>query len=452
MSWRFYQDVEDQNAFHFVEEWKTQADLERHLESEHRLRQRGTRVALTSSFSKLYCVVGVLATGLALTPAPVTLAAETPKEAETDEAVAIEQSDGEKATREVPDQSDAENLPFLNKYSSSLKLSASGIFGELGESPFFPFSSGLPEYQPVAGSLFEPYGSSPTAQGETGGGEGQAGAKASETREQQQPGGEKKEMGADPRDFSPKFMPYYRHTELEFGLAQDELVLFGLMPLTKKIAFTYEFPLAYNRDITNTALCAGLPATPCGGTIPGGGPVLPSGLPAEGDGREVGIGDGNIRFLGAVGHTLGGDWMLAVEFDLPTATDPVLGSESFIVAPGVVYAKNLGFWPGPAFFASMNFYAFDAWKDASRADVSQYRGRWFFMLPLHPSGIYALPELQPVYDFENGDFSFWIGPEFGKMLAPGQILYVKPGFGIGNAANSSDRKWSLEIGYRFFLN
>ena len=38
------------------------------------------------------------------------------------------------------------------------------------------------------------------------------------------------------------------------------------------------------------------------------------------------------------------------------------------------------------------------------------------MLPLRPpggifGGIYALPEMQPIYDFENSHFSFWIGPE-----------------------------------------
>ena len=32
---RFYQEVSDKNALTYVEEWKTQEDLERHLRSEH---------------------------------------------------------------------------------------------------------------------------------------------------------------------------------------------------------------------------------------------------------------------------------------------------------------------------------------------------------------------------------------------------------------------------------
>jgi len=36
------------------------------------------------------------------------------------------------------------------------------------------------------------------------------------------------ETGTDPRDFAPKFMPYYRYTELENGLEENVLTLFGL--------------------------------------------------------------------------------------------------------------------------------------------------------------------------------------------------------------------------------
>jgi hypothetical protein len=114
--------------------------------------------------------------------------------------------------------------------------------------------------------------------------------------------------------------------------------------------------------------------------------------------------------------------------------------------------KDLSFWPAPgAFLAAMNFYAFDAWKDVGRGKVRQYRGRWFLMFPLHPSGIYALPEFQPIYDFEGEEFMFWIGPEFGKMLAPGQIVYAKPGWGIDALANSGERDWTFELGFRWFL-
>jgi hypothetical protein len=54
------------------------------------------------------------------------------------------------------------------------------------------------------------------------------------------------------------------------------------------------------------------------------------------------------------------------------------------------------------------------------------------------------------YDFEADDFSIWIGPEFGKMLSPGRILYVKPGWGIGNS-EETDRKFTVEVGFRWFF-
>ncbi len=257
---------------------------------------------------------------------------------------------------------------------------------------------------------------------------------------------EVKQAGTDPRDFAPKFMPYYRYTELENGLTQTEFTLFGLIALNKRAAFTYEFKLGYGRDITDTD------AFRTGSALEGGGLTLPNGLPSEGDGKEAGVGDSNVRFIFRTGSMLGADWLLGSEFDLPTATDPVLGSETMIVAPMVTWIYDMGFWPGPgAFFAGMNFYAFDVWRDTGRSYVNQYRGRWFFMLPLHKSGIYALPEFQPVYDFRTEEFSFWVGPEFGKLLAPGQILYVKPGFGVDNVDNSGDRKWSFEVGFRWFL-
>lgn len=88
-------------------------------------------------------------------------------------------------------------------------------------------------------------------------------------------------------------------------------------------------------------------------------------------------------------------------------------------------------------------------------DVSRYRGRWFYMQPLTPpgdewwSGLCLLPELQPVYDFRADQFTFWIGPELGKILSPGRIVYLKPGWGTGGDAN--ERDWIFEVGFRYFF-
>ena len=60
-----------------------------------------------------------------------------------------------------------------------------------------------------------------------------------------------------------------------------------------------------------------------------------------------------------------------------------------------------------------------------------------------------MPEFQPIYDFENDEFSLWIGPEVGKMLAPGRIIYAKPGWGI--EPEGADRKFTFEAGFRWFF-
>ena len=263
------------------------------------------------------------------------------------------------------------------------------------------------------------------------------------------------QTGTHPRDFAPKFMPYFRYTELANGLEQNELVLFGLVALSKKMAVTYEFPIAYERDVSETALNMGGDCSLGASMLPAGGPVIPGGVlgPLEGDCKETGTGDGNLRLLYRGGSALGGDWLFGAQFNIPFADEDVLGGETFSIAPLVTYIKDLKAYPAPgAFFALMNFYQFDVFKDASRPDQSLYIGRYFVMLPLSKKfKLYMLPEFQPIYDFENSHFSFWVGPEFGKMLAGGNILYVKPGWGVDADSTEGDRDFSLELGWRKFL-
>ena len=59
------------------------------------------------------------------------------------------------------------------------------------------------------------------------------------------------EAGTDPRDFAPKFMPYYKYTKLENDLEQQDFVAFGLLALKPNIALTYELFLAQERDFTD---------------------------------------------------------------------------------------------------------------------------------------------------------------------------------------------------------
>ena len=260
--------------------------------------------------------------------------------------------------------------------------------------------------------------------------------------------------GTDPRDFAPKFMPYMRTTELGNGLIENQMTMFGLIPLSPTLALTYEFPLAYERDVTDTTLFDPMTGM-CAGFLPGGGAVLPNGQLAEGDCQEIGVGDSNVRLLYRTSwEALGGDWMIGAQFNFPTGSNSVLTAETFSIAPMVTFIRDIPAWPGPgAFFALMNFYQFDVAKDDGRPDQSMYIGRWFVMLPISERHrIYLLPEFQPIYDFETDHFSFWIGPEIGKAFTPKIIGYLKPGWGVNVNDAAGDREFTFEIGFRFFLD
>ena len=156
------------------------------------------------------------------------------------------------------------------------------------------------------------------------------------------------ETGTDPRDFAPKFMPYYRYTELENGLEQNDVTLFGLYAFNQKFAVTYEIPLVSHRDVGDTALFD--PGTgECAGSLGGGSPTLPNGLAAEGDCKETGVGDMNLRFLYRTDYSfLNADWIVGAEFDFPTATDDTLGSETLRCPAGAETGDGAGpFAVGP---------------------------------------------------------------------------------------------------------
>jgi hypothetical protein len=60
------------------------------------------------------------------------------------------------------------------------------------------------------------------------------------------------------------------------------------------------------------------------------------------------------------------------------------------------------------------------------------------------AGLYLLTEFQPVYDFREDHFSFWVGPELGKILKDGVIAYAKPGIGVNPDEDEGDRKFTFE--------
>ena len=228
---------------------------------------------------------------------------------------------------------------------------------------------------------------------------------------------------------------------------------FGIGVESSVAVLVDEVPLAFQRDFSDTSLFQ--PTTGrCGpGVIPGGGLPLPSPLPLPpppGNCEEVGIGDSTFQLLFRGPKAAGGDWVFGARFDVPTASQDILGSGTLAASPIVAYVRDLKI-PG-SFVAFMNLYKFDVWKDSTRSDVSAYIGRWFLMLPVSKKArLYLLPELQPIYDFESSHFSLWFAPELGHLLRPGNILYVKPGWGFGPDQLQGDRKFTFEIGWRKFL-
>jgi len=50
--------------------------------------------------------------------------------------------------------------------------------------------------------------------------------------------------GTDPRDFSLKWMPFYRYTKLENGLTQQDLTAFGTVPFSRRLGMFFEVPVA----------------------------------------------------------------------------------------------------------------------------------------------------------------------------------------------------------------
>jgi hypothetical protein len=229
--------------------------------------------------------------------------------------------------------------------------------------------------------------------------------------------------GTDPRDFSLKWMPFYRHTELENGLIQQDLTAFGTVPFLSKLGMFYEVPLAQYRDFSD---------------VPG----VPQGTDA------IGVGDMDLKFL----YNLGGKVLLGTDLILPTATDDALAGNALLFAPIVGFVVDTPFY---GFIAALNLYFFDVYMEDSAPKTSRYVGRVFLMQPLTKpgpwwGGVFLLPEWQPIYDFETKDFSNWIGVELGKMISPGRIAYIKPGWGISNS-ESIDRKSTLEAGFRWFF-
>ena len=152
--------------------------------------------------------------------------------------------------------------------------------------------------------------------------------------------------GTDPRDFSLKWMPFYRYTELDNGLTQQDLTAFGTVPFSPELGMFFEVPIAQYRDFSDIA-------------------GVPSGTDA------IGVGDIDLKFLWnpkALGFNYGkdgkksGSWLFGTDFVLPTATDDALAGDALLFAPIVGVVVDMPFY---GFFAMLNLYYFDVYKKDS---------------------------------------------------------------------------------------
>ncbi|UCG32987.1 MAG: hypothetical protein JSU68_15150 [Phycisphaerales bacterium] len=280
------------------------------------------------------------------------------------------------------------------------------------------------------------------------------------------------DSGNDPRDFRNKFMPYYRYTELRNGLQAHEWTLFGFYAFTPRIGMTFELP-AFKYVDASDAVPGGFRFNPPG---PIGGPGIPGFAASRGpnaDAHQFGMGDLILRFFirpeatewyydapgwsPRSGTKMNISLLPLIETTVPTNTDDLLGSDTWILSPGFAV---VGDTPTMGFLAAMFFYDFNAAKDSDEPYVSRFRARIFLLQPFSKpgpglfDGLYMMPEFQPIYDLREQRFSLWIGPEFGKIFLPegGSIesiaVYAKPGWGWNKDSFGGDREFTFETGVR----
>jgi hypothetical protein len=243
------------------------------------------------------------------------------------------------------------------------------------------------------------------------------------------------DTGTNPAGFANKFTPYYTYTELENGLEIQQLMLSGSIAFNKDVQMTYDLPMGKEIDYS------GLPA------------------PADAAPTDNGMGDLVLRFLVKPPSMQfkGSSHIFGMQTTFPTANKPELGGDVTVMSPMYVYVKDVQI-TGPGFFAFANLYDFSLFKSAGQKSVSRYTGRWFAMIPLAKpgpkllDGLYLLPEMQPVYNFERDEnkFSLWFAPELGKLLSKKLVVYGKPGWGIVKD-DTTDRDFTFELGFRYFM-
>ena len=165
-----------------------------------------------------------------------------------------------------------------------------------------------------------------------------------------------------------------------------------------------------------------------------------------------GFGDTDLRFMTVPYINMEKRIAMApgVEFMLPTATDPDLGSGAFTVAPFVFFGyfnpigKGSIFVPGYQHMISLD-------EDPGRNKVNRGLIDMFLVKTFANNQYWAYVDPQIILDYENSKEFMQLELQGGMMLdklfgVKGHSVWIMPSFGIG-----SDRPYdtSLEVGYKY---
>lgn len=121
-----------------------------------------------------------------------------------------------------------------------------------------------------------------------------------------------------------------------------------------------------------------------------------------------------------------------------------IGTGKYVLGPGMgfVYAIEPNFIIAPLYFFEASVAG-----DDDRPMIR--RGKWrIFAMYAWQSGIYTLPELQILTNYQTGNNDTYFAPEFGYSKK-GTTLYCKPGFGFDPDLN--DRQWGIDFGARIMF-
>jgi hypothetical protein len=163
-----------------------------------------------------------------------------------------------------------------------------------------------------------------------------------------------------------------------------------------------------------------------------------------GEGR-FGLGDVSIKWNWVADVNLKTGLVVAAELITPTASDKVLGSGKWVLAPSLIYVffVNKNIIIAPAYVHNFSFAG-----DSDRANIHRGDIDLYMVYTADDKSWWVTSDLGISFDYQNGKTPAFWKVQFGRNLAKlsgGGALngFIKPGIGIGG-----DRAfdWSIQVG------